>query len=294
MDEMEDGIWRVTAPNPSPFTYRGTNSYLVTRGADVTVIDPGPLDNGHLEALIDGLSGRSLSRIIVTHAHRDHSPLARPLSEATGAEIWAFGSATSGQSAVMSGLAQAGLTGGGEGVDEEFEPDRTLEDGATIGPFEVIHTPGHMGGHICLSLGDVVFSGDHVMGWATSLVSPPDGDLTDFMASCHKLAMRPARVFYPGHGDPVSDPKDRLEWLIAHRLERESQIRRVLRAGDKGDTGLTVSEITATVYTDVAPHLLPAAERNVFAHLVDLTGRDLARAEPRLGISSRFVATPTT
>ncbi len=289
MQRMEDGIWRIVAPNPSPLTFRGTNSYLVEAGGERVLIDPGPDDPGHLAALLAAIGGRRLDRILVTHAHLDHSPLARPMAEATGAPVCAFGGPEAGRSAVMRRLAEGGLMGGGEGVDRDFRPDVILADGDRAGPFEAIHTPGHMGNHLCFALGDVVFSGDHVMGWATSLVSPPDGDLTDFMASCARLACRPARVFHPGHGDPVIDPAARLAWIVAHRREREAQIRAALRAG-----GGTVAALTAAIYTDVAAELLPAAGRNVLAHLVDLAGRGLARAVPELSAAASFEATPDT
>jgi glyoxylase-like metal-dependent hydrolase (beta-lactamase superfamily II) len=159
-----------------------------------------------------------------------------------------------------------GAIGGGEGADTAFAPDRTVVDGEAIGDFRAIHTPGHMGNHICLLYKDVLFSGDHVMGWATSLVSPPDGDLTDFMASCRKLQPIPARRYLPGHGDPIEDPMARLDWLIAHRLEREAQIMSALIAGAD-----TADLITAKVYADVDAGLHFAAKRNVVAHLIDLT-----------------------
>ncbi len=289
MEEIESGIRRIRAGNAGPLTGTGTNSYLIEAGGALSVIDPGPEDPAHLAALIAAIGGRPLARILVTHAHRDHSPLARPLAEATGAPVLAFGPATAGRSAVMQELARSGLTGGGEGVDSDFRPDRALNDGDRAGPFEVIHTPGHMGGHICLALGEVIFTGDHVMDWATTLVSPPEGDLTDFMASCAGLRTRPARVFYPGHGEPVLDPAGRIDWIVAHRRERETQIRAALRAG-----GGTVAEMTREIYTDVAPHLWPAAERNVFAHLIDLCQRQLAHARPRLGLDARFRATSRT
>lgn len=289
MEELEPGIFRIIAPNPSPLTERGTNSYLVAVGDDLTLIDPGPDLPDHRSALLEAIGARALSRILVTHAHRDHSPLARPIAAATGAPVLAFGPAEAGRSEVMTRLAAQGVTGGGEGVDPDFAPDQLLSDGELIGPFEAIHTPGHMGNHMCFALGDILFSGDHVMGWATSLVSPPDGDLTDFMASCHGLADRPARVYYPGHGAPIPDPLKRVAWLIDHRLGREAQIRDALRAG-----GGDIPSLTRAIYTDIAPGLLPAAERNVLAHLVDLVGRNLARATPYLGQSATFGPTPDT
>lgn len=174
---LEPGLHRIVAPNPSPMTYRGTNTYLLG-GSDIAVIDPGPDHPAHLEAILSALEpGQRVSHIIVTHTHLDHSPLARPLAERTGAEIWAFGDGTSGRSPIMQDLAQAGLMGGGEGVDHDFLPDYTLADGDVLRgdgwALEALHTPGHIGNHLCLAWGDACLTADHVMGWATSLVSPP-------------------------------------------------------------------------------------------------------------------------
>ncbi|TDK50658.1 MBL fold metallo-hydrolase [Antarcticimicrobium luteum] len=283
---LADGLRRVLAPNPSPMTYRGTNTYLVGN-RELAVIDPGPLSQAHLEAILAALEpGQSISHIIVTHTHVDHSPLARPLAERTGAPVIAFGGAEAGRSAVMTDIAAAGLAGGGEGIDRAFTPDRTVADGAVIGgdgwALEVIHTPGHLGNHIALGWQGMCFTADHVMGWASSLVSPPDGDLTDFMASCRRLRGRDWTVFHPGHGAPVTAPAARLDWLIEHRLMREAAILRALEEG-----AATARDLAARIYTETPAALLPAAERNVFAHLVDLTGQkrtapcgDLAVAAP--------------
>lgn len=265
----EPGIRCLLAPNASPMTYWGTNTYILGEGK-VAVIDPGPADIGHLRAILDALEPQeTISHIFVTHSHVDHSPLALHLSDATGAAIHAFGTASAGRSVVMTGLVENGLTGGGEGIDHEFNPDVILKDGdKTTGEnweLDAIWTPGHIGNHLCFAWGDRIFTGDHIMGWASSLVSPPDGDLTDFMASLHKLAGHPARVYYPGHGAPVTDPTTRREWLILHRVERELSIVCALSNGPK-----TVAEIARMIYTDVNPALLPAAERNVLAHLIDL------------------------
>src|SRR5690606_22452615 len=170
-------------------TERGTNTYLLGEGA-VSVIDPGPADPAHLAAIRAALApGERIARIFVTHAHKDHSPLARPLAEATGAPVLAFGDARAGRSARMAALGDE--VGGGEGVDAGFAPDEILRDGARIEAggrlLEAVHTPGHFGNHLCFRWGSALFSGDHVMGWAPSLVSPPDGDLTDFMASLDRL-----------------------------------------------------------------------------------------------------------
>lgn len=251
-------------------TYWGTNTYILGQG-QVAVIDPGPDDPGHLQAILATLApGEVISHIFVTHSHVDHSPLARHLSDATGAPVHAFGGASAGRSAAMAALVASGMTGGGEGIDHGFAPDVTLEDGQMIQvdgwELTAIWTPGHIGNHLCFSWGDRLFSGDHVMGWASSLVSPPDGDLTDFMASVRKLMHRNDRVYYPGHGAPIADPTARLDWLLNHRISRENSILDALETGPA-----TVSSLTARIYCDTNPSLLPAAERNVLAHLIDLT-----------------------
>lgn len=280
----------VLAPNPSPMTQFGTNTYLLGKDA-VVVIDPGPADNAHFQALRNAIGTRPVTHILLTHSHLDHSPLARPLADATGAQIYAFGPSRSGRSAIMEQLAAEGLAGGGEGIDHTFEPDHQLTDGQVIsgafGQITAIHTPGHIGNHLCFSWGNAMFTGDHVMGWASSLVSPPDGDLTDFMASCRKLRTIPAKVYYPGHGAPVLDPATRLEWLIAHRETREAQILSAL-----GTQSMTPRDITKAVYLDVPDALILAAERNVFAHLIDLHARELVTAQPQLSASALFARQP--
>lgn len=285
--DLTPGLRRVLAPNPSPMTYRGTNTYLLG-DRELAVIDPGPAIEAHLEAILAALQpGQSISHIIVTHTHIDHSPLARPLADRTGAPILAFGGPEAGRSAVMARLAAAGLAGGGEGIDTGFRPDITVKDGEVIDGdrwrLEVIHTPGHLGNHIALGWGDACFTADHVMGWASSLVSPPDGDLTDFMASCRRLRARDWQVFHPGHGAPVTDPAARLDWLIEHRLMREAAILQALEDGPA-----TARALAERIYTETPPALLGAAERNVFAHLIDLTGQNRLTPLGELAASARF------
>lgn len=282
----------VLAPNPSPMTYLGTNTYILGRDT-LAVIDPGPGDAMHLSALLAAINGRPVTHILLTHSHLDHSPLARPLAKATGAAVLAFGDHLAGRSQVMEKLAAAGLVGGGEGIDHNFTPDEAIHDGQDItggwGTLTALHTPGHIGNHMCFAWRDAIFTGDHVMGWASSLVSPPDGDLTDFMTSCAKLARYDARVHYPGHGAPITAPAARLEWLVTHRKGREAQILSALAAGPA-----TIAQITTAIYNDVDPALLPAAERNVLAHLIDLYGKGLVTASPTLSAAAEFtLCTPT-
>lgn len=284
---LEPGLRRIVAPNPSPMTYRGTNTYLLgTR--DLAVIDPGPVSQPHLDAIMAAISpDQNISHIIVSHSHLDHSPLAGPLADRCGAPVMAFGTALDGRSEVMQTLALHGLIGGGEGIDTGFSPDALLADGARVTgsdwELEALHTPGHIGNHLCLAWGDACFSADHVMGWASSLVSPPDGDLTDFMASCTRLAARDWRVFYPGHGAPVSDPAARLDWLITHRRAREAAILNFLINGPAD--AVTLAE---AIYTDTPPALLGAATRNVLAHLVDLSGRSMVEPLGALQAEANF------
>ncbi len=268
--EVLPGIRRLTAPNPSPMTFTGTNSWLVGGGAGerVTVIDPGPDDPAHLAALVDAAGGpRRIERILVTHPHVDHSAGAARLSRLTGAPILGCGPAGSGRSALMRQLAESGAIGGGEGVDTGFAPDEVLGEGDVVRGegwrIEVVETPGHMAEHLSFALGEALFSGDHVMGWATTLVSPPDGDLAAFLASLDKLRTRSESLYLPGHGDVVRNPREVIDWIRAHRAERSEQIRAALATGPR-----TAAEITRAVYVDLDPRLLPMAERNVLAHLL--------------------------
>ncbi len=284
---LQPGVRRILAPNPSPMTFRGTNTYLVGE-KDLAVIDPGPTIEAHLDAILAAVGpGQRISHVIVTHAHVDHSPLAAELSRRTGAPVLGFGPASAGRSRVMQHLVDQGLHGGGEGIDAAFTPDIELSDGEVIATdgwsLEVLHTPGHLGNHIALALGDACFTADHVMGWASSLVSPPDGDLTDFMTSCRNLRARAWKVFYPGHGAPIEDPAGRLDWLIAHREAREAAILEALVAGPA-----TPGELARQIYTETPPALLQAAERNVLAHLIDLMGKSLVSPKKGLTATATF------
>ncbi len=282
----EPPIRQLLAPNPSPLTGKGTNTWIIG-ATDLVVIDPGPDDPKHLAAILDAVGpDQRIGQIVVTHAHLDHSALAPRLAAATGAPVHAFGGAKAGRSPRMARLA-ASLASQGEGLDLAFAPDSLLANGDALhGPdwsLDVLHTPGHLGGHVCLALGNILFSGDHVMGWSTTIVSPPDGDMADYMASLDRLAAGHWHRLLPGHGDTVADPAARLADLAAHRRQREAQILRALEQG-----AAAVPELTRRVYRDTPDHLLPAAERNVLAHLIDLEARNLVMASPDLRSDAVF------
>lgn len=284
---LDDGLRRILAPNPSPMTWRGTNTYIIGQGR-VAVIDPGPDSPAHLEAILNATKGEVIEAILVTHSHIDHSPLARPLSEASGAPVLAYGNSYAGRSAVMTDLVARGMTGGGEGIDATFAPDRCLLDHEVVEGTDwhvtALWTPGHIGNHLCFAWGDALFTGDHVMGWASSLVSPPDGDLTQFMASCTRLKARKDKIYHSGHGAPITNPAERINWLIDHRNSREAQILAAM-----GDNPATVPALTQIIYTDAPAALLPAAQRNVLAHLIDLSGRGLVSVPSGLSPDAKFI-----
>jgi hydroxyacylglutathione hydrolase len=277
-------IRRVVAGNPSPMTGPGTNSYLIGRGGGLVLLDPGPNLPPHRAAILSALApGEWIEAIVVSHAHADHSAGAPDLARETGAPVLAFGTAAAGRSPVMAQLAAQGLVAGGEGVDHAFQPDRSLGDGAMLqgdwGEVEVIHTPGHMAGHLCLAHQGVLFSGDHAMGWSSSIVSPPDGDMADYMASLRRLSARQWRMMLPGHGPAVAEATDRLAALLAHRQRREAEVLAALAYGPAD-----AATLARRLYRDLSPRLLPAAERNVLAHLIDLWSRNRIKTAdvPRL------------
>jgi glyoxylase-like metal-dependent hydrolase (beta-lactamase superfamily II) len=261
LDEIEPGVARVLAHNPSAFTYYGTQTYVV--GDDeVAVIDPGPDDPGHLDALVDSVGGRRLAAILCTHTHRDHSPGARPLSERTGAPVI--------------GCAPLALEAVGPRADASFDgdysPDRVLEDGESIEvdgrSLTAVATPGHTSNHLCFAWGDALFTGDHVMGWSTTVVVPPDGDMADYMASLDKLRKRGDRIYFPAHGPPVTNPAQYVRHLVGHRLQREAQILRLVTERRRD-----IPDIVANAYPGLDPRLTTAAGGSVYAHLLDLERR---------------------
>lgn len=278
----------VLAPNPSPLTGPGTNTFLLGTGP-VAVIDPGPDIASHRAAILEAAPG-PISHIFVTHAHLDHSEGAAALAAATGAPVVGFGPALAGRTPVMQRLAEAEGLGGGEGLDAGFAPDITMGDGEEIGgtgwSLRAIHTPGHFGNHLSFQWDDWVFCGDIVLGWSSTLISPPDGDLADYMRSLDQLAaLKPARLL-PAHGAPIEAPAPRLAELAAHRRLRTAQIMATLR-----DRGLADAETLARLIYDIPPALLPAATRNTLAHLIALWSLGAIQSSADPGLSTQFSLT---
>jgi glyoxylase-like metal-dependent hydrolase (beta-lactamase superfamily II) len=269
IEKVSPLVRRLLAPNPSPFTYTGTQTMIVGRG-EVAVIDPGPDCAAHVEALRSALQGERISAILCTHTHRDHSPAARALQEATGAPIV--------------GCAPLSLRDDGPRADAAFDPDyrpdRVLSDGEVLtGPswtLEAVETPGHTSNHLCFALREegALFSGDHVMGWSTTIVSPPDGDMAAYMASLAKLQSRDDLVYYPAHGPTVGEPHKLLRGLILHRRQREAQILAALAGG-----ATSIPAMVSKIYKNIDQRLHLAAGRSVLAHLIDLESRGLAVRE---------------
>jgi glyoxylase-like metal-dependent hydrolase (beta-lactamase superfamily II) len=274
-------------------TYWGTNTYIIGDGQTCIVIDPGPDDASHRRAIMKALPPRAVtSHILVTHAHYDHSAGAAALAAQSGAQIYAFGDALSGRSAQMSALARHGHVSGGEGVDLSFAPHHELNHGDTLtstaGDITALYTPGHMANHLCFVWNGMLFSGDLIMGWSSSLISPPDGDAMRFRESCELLLSHPNMRFLPAHGEIIADGHARVQALLQHRAMREAQIIDILQQAASLDQPLTLSEITKEVYTDIDSRALPAAQRNTLAHLIDLEARGIIQALPELSETAFF------
>jgi glyoxylase-like metal-dependent hydrolase (beta-lactamase superfamily II) len=276
------GVRRVTAPNGGPFTFRGTNTYLI--GArELAVLDPGPADPAHIAALLAAIGGARVRHILVSHTHRDHSPAARLLQAETGAPILAEGPHRPARPH------HAGETTADAAADRDFRPDEALADGAVVetGDYriETVATPGHTANHLAFALADrgILFSGDHVMGWSTTIVAPPDGSMRDYMASLDRLLDRPEALYLPGHGGAVSDAHAFVRAIRTHRKLREAAILNRIEAGDR-----TVAEVAARVYAGLSPHLAGAARLSRLAHLEDLIDSGLVEADTAPSLASRY------
>ena len=281
-DQVSGLVRRIVCRNPGPFTFTGTNSYVVGHG-EVAIIDPGPDDDAHLEALLAAVAGETVSHIVVTHSHSDHVTLAPRLKARTSAPIYAFG-----RDPAVSVDSAPGLDAG---FDPAFRPDRPLRHGDVIAggnwTLEAVHTPGHTSDHIALALAqeDALFSGDHVMAWATSVVAPPDGNMADYFASLRLLLERGDTVYWPGHGGPTRTPKRFVRGLIAHRQMREASILERIRQGDR-----TVSDVVRTVYRGVDERLHAAAALSALAHVEHLIAQGKVTCDGAASLTAKLHA----
>ena len=282
-DRVSPLIQRVIATNPGPFTFTGTGTYIVGRdepGAGLAVIDPGPADDAHLRALLAAVAGQRVSHVLVTHTHADHSPLARPFADAVGAPILA----------ARPPATQTHASGSlDEAEDAVFAPDTFLGGGETIAgdgwTLQAMATPGHASNHMAFALVEenALFCGDHVMGWSTTIVAPPDGDMADYMRSLDAVIARGFATLWPTHGAPVTKPAPFLAAYRAHRMAREAQVVARLAAGDR-----TIGEMVPTLYAAVDPRLWPAAGLSVQAHLIKLVAEGQAVADPTATLDARY------
>ena len=271
-DRISPLVRRLIADNPGPFTFRGTGTYIVGQG-EVAVIDPGPELPEHLDAILRATQGETIAAIAVTHTHLDHSPLSAALARATGARIHGLPAPHAAEASIRLD----------EGHDHSFTPDVLTHDGGRIaGPswtLEAVATPGHASNHLCYALVEenALFSGDHVMGWSTTVVSPPDGDMGDYLASLDRIAERRFSRLFPTHGPPIEEVAPFLEAYKAHRLERERQILDQIALG-RG----RIAQMVPVIYAEVDPRLHPAAAHSVLAHLIHLerTGRVVSDGAP--------------
>jgi glyoxylase-like metal-dependent hydrolase (beta-lactamase superfamily II) len=273
-------IRRVCANNPNAFTFKGTGTYIVGRGK-VAVIDPGPLLDEHVEALLTAFKGETVTHILITHTHNDHSPAAAPLKAATGAKTYAFGPHGAGKK--HEGIDVE------EGGDTAFTPDVIVKDGDTIKgdgwTIDALYTPGHTSNHICFALREekALFSGDHVMGWSTTVIAPPDGDMAQYFASLEKLTTRDDKHFYPTHGNPIPNPQAFVRTLIEHRHARERQIEACLKRGIT-----RIPDMVAVIYSEIDKRLHPAAAMSVLAHLQHMVATRRAATDGAPGARSDY------
>ncbi|MEZ5855934.1 MAG: MBL fold metallo-hydrolase [Hyphomicrobiaceae bacterium] len=270
--QLMPGLRRIVANNPGPFTYKGTNTYLVGDGKDVALIDPGPEDDAHLKAIMDATKGQRIAAIIITHTHRDHIDGLPRLKAETGAPVWGYG-----RKAVNPGERKQSPAGG-EFTDESFVPDHAMADGTRFDgegfALTALHTPGHAPDHLCFAIDGTgaLLSGDHVMGWNTSVVAPPEGNMVAYMKSLDKLMGRTDSVFFPGHGGRIEQPQRVVKAFIVHRRMREQAILDCIKGG-----ATTVADVVAAVYKGLDPRLVRAASMSVPAHIESLAENGLVK-----------------
>ena len=280
MVQLSPLVRRIIANNPGPYTFKGTGTYVIGSGK-VAVIDPGPHDKDHVDAIIGALKGEKITHQLITHTHQDHSPAAALVKAFTGAKTYGFG---------PHGLGKYGKNFTVEaGGDMEFVPDVSLAGGELIKgdgwTVECIHTPGHTSNHLCYHLieENVLFPGDHVMGWSTTVVSPPDGNMAEYMDSLRKLSERNDRLYYPTHGAPIRSPQKFIRGIIIHRKMRETQI---LDCLDKGLT--TISLMVEQMYKGLDNRLIEAAKHSIFAHILDLIDREIIAPQDQISINAEY------
>jgi glyoxylase-like metal-dependent hydrolase (beta-lactamase superfamily II) len=283
VEEVMPGVRRLLANNPGPFTFKGTLSYIVGKDR-VAIVDPGPLDEAHIAALLDAVRGETVSHILVTHTHRDHSPAAARIKAATGAKTAGEGPHRAARPLHVGEPPPLEAS-----ADRDFRPDLALADGESVsGPgweLEAVATPGHTANHMAFALKGtpVLFSGDHVMAWSTPIVAPPDGAMSDYMASLEKLSRRAETLYFPGHGGPVRNAPRFVQQYIAHRRAREASILRRLAAGETD-----IPTLVRAIYIGLDPRLLKAAGLSVLAHLEDLVARGLVATDGAPSIDGRY------
>jgi hydroxyacylglutathione hydrolase len=285
VEEVRPGVRRILCNNPSPFTFKGTVSYIVGKGK-VAIVDPGPDDAAHIAALLDAVRGETVTHIFVTHTHRDHSPAVAPVKAATGATVYAEGPHRPSRDVHLGEAPRLDASG-----DFDFRPDVQLTDGETIAgegwTLEAVATPGHTKNHMAFSFqeANAMFIGDHVMGWSTSIVAPPDGSMTDYMASLEKLTRRDEKTYLPGHGGLIEDAPKFVAQYIAHRKGRENSILARLAKGDAD-----IPTLVRAIYIGIDQRLVGAAGLSVFAHLEDMVARGLVACdgEPSLAATYRL------
>jgi glyoxylase-like metal-dependent hydrolase (beta-lactamase superfamily II) len=281
--EVVPGLRRVLCDNPSPFTFKGTVSYIVGRG-QVAIIDPGPEDERHIEALLNAVRGETITHIFVTHTHRDHSPAVPRIKAATGAQVLAEGPHRAARPLQVGEGARLDAS-----ADMEFVPDIALPDGAVVtGPgwtLEAVTTPGHTANHMAFAFreANALFSGDHVMGWATTIVAPPDGAMSDYMNSLHKLAERSEEIYFPGHGPEIREAPRFVQYYIRHRQGREASILHRL-----GKSPTDIPTLVRAIYIGLDPRLAGAAGLSVLAHLEDLVARGMVATEGAPSITGTY------